>query len=90
MNTRREGSIRFRYLVHCARRRATSGRSCSTAISVFFVTELLAVDEIPHRAVVNLQASLGEFSHQPAQGEIRLPASLQQPVAVGPEIFFGL
>jgi hypothetical protein len=32
----------------------------------FFVTELLSVDELPHRAVVDLEATLGEFGHQPA------------------------
>ena len=48
------------------------------------MTELLGVDELPHRAVIDLQAPLGEFSHQPAQGEIRLPAPLYQPIAVRP------
>src|SRR5260221_7289459 len=84
MNTSREGSIRSRYLVHCARRRATSGRSCSAAISVFFMTELLGVNEIPHRVVIDVQATLGEFRHQPTQSEIRLPAWLHQPIAVRP------
>src|SRR5580704_879772 len=83
MNTRREGSIRSRYLVHCARRRATSGRSCSVAISVFFITELLSVDELPHRAVIDLEAALSELSHQPAHGKI-FPAALHQPFAVQP------
>ena len=35
-NTRRDGSIRPWCFAHCARRRATSGRSRSAAISVFF------------------------------------------------------
>jgi hypothetical protein len=48
------------------------------------MTKLLGVDEIPHRAVIDLQAALGEFGHQPAQGEIRLPAPLHQPIAVRP------
>src|ERR1700691_4857701 len=84
MNTSRVGSIRSLYLAHCARRRATSGRSCSAAISVFFVSELLSVDELPHRAVIDLEATLGEFGHQPAHGKIRLPAPLHQPIAVRP------
>jgi hypothetical protein len=40
------------------------------------------VDEVPYRAIVDLQATLGEFSHQPAQGKIRLPAPLHQPIAM--------
>src|ERR1700704_4895823 len=82
MNTRREGSIRSRYLVHCAaggRHRDGPARRQSAS---FFVTELLGVDEFPHRAVIHLQATLGEFSHQPAQGEIRLPAPLHQPITM--------
>jgi hypothetical protein len=48
------------------------------------MTELLGVNEIPHRAVIDVQATLGEFGHQPTQGEIRLPAPLHQPIAVRP------
>jgi hypothetical protein len=48
------------------------------------MTELLGVNKLPHRAVIDLQAPLGEFRHQPAQGEICLPAPLQQPIAVRP------
>ena len=36
MKTSRAGSIRLRYLHHCARRRTMSRRLCSAAISVFF------------------------------------------------------
>lgn len=36
IKTSRAGSIRLRYLRHCARRRARSGKLCSTAISVFY------------------------------------------------------
>src|SRR5437660_4922291 len=46
------------------------------------MTELLGVDEVPHRPVIDLQAAFGEFGHQPAQGEIRLPASLHQPITM--------
>jgi hypothetical protein len=42
------------------------------------------VDELPHRAIIDLQPAPGEFGHQPAQGEIRLPATLHQPIAVRP------
>ena len=48
------------------------------------MTELLGMDEIPHRAVIDIQATLGKFGHQPTQGEIRLPAPLHQPIAVRP------
>jgi hypothetical protein len=36
------------------------------------------VDELPHRAVIDLEAALSELSHQPAYGKI-LPAPLHQP-----------
>src|SRR6202021_2001362 len=49
----------------------------------FFVTELLSVDEFPHRAVIDLEATLSEFAHQPAHGKI-LPAPLHQPFAMRP------
>ena len=84
MNTSRVRSIRSRYLVHCARRRATSGRSCSAEISVFFVTKLLGVDELPHRAIVDLEATLSVFGYQPAHSKICLSAALHQPVAMRP------
>jgi len=48
------------------------------------MTELLGVNEIPHRVVIDVQATLGEFRHQPTQSEIRLPAPLHQPIAVRP------
>ena len=40
------------------------------------------VDELPHRTVIDLQSALGKFRDQPAQGEVRLPAPVHQPVAV--------
>src|SRR3954452_8576612 len=82
MKTRRAGSTSRCRAAHCARRRATSGRSCSAAISVFFVTELLGVDELPDRAVVDLEVALGELGHEPAQGEVALAAAPDQPVAM--------
>jgi branched-chain amino acid transport system permease protein len=78
MNTRRPGSIWSCRFFHCARLRATSGRSRSLATTLFFETELLRVDEIPHRAIVDLEPALGEFRHQPAQREGPLPNALGQ------------
>ncbi len=46
------------------------------------MTELLGVHELPHRTVIDLQAALRQFGYQPAQCEVRFPASLHQPVAV--------
>src|SRR5437763_1273300 len=69
-------------LIHCARRRATSGRSRSPATTLFFKAELLVVDKSPDRAVVNLQTALGELAHQPEQGEVLLLDPCQQPSAV--------
>src|SRR6266852_2551893 len=79
MKTRRAGSTRSWYLVHCARRRATSGRSRSPATTVFFEAQLLGVDEAPDRPVIDLETTLGQFGHQPAQGKVFLPRPLQQP-----------
>src|SRR6266404_6545195 len=82
MKTRRAGSTRSWYLIHCARRRATSGRSRSPATTLFFEAQPLVVDKGPDRAVVNLQTALGEFAHQPEQGEVLLLDPRQQPYAV--------
>ena len=41
------------------------------------------MDELPHRAVIDLEATLSEFGHQPSHGKI-LPAPLHQPFAVRP------
>jgi hypothetical protein len=38
------------------------------------------VNELPHRAVIDLQAAPGQFGHQAAQREILLPAPLHQPI----------
>jgi hypothetical protein len=40
--------------------------------------------------VDDLQPALAELGHQPAQGEVLLPAVLNQPARCTPEIFFGL
>jgi hypothetical protein len=44
------------------------------------MTELLGVDELPDRPVVDLQAALGQLGDQPTQGEVLAPAALQQPL----------
>src|SRR6266852_8542383 len=82
MKTRRAGSTRSWYLIHCVRRRATSGRSRSPATTLFFEAQLLVVHEGPDRPVVHLQPALGEFGHQPEQGEVLFPNPGQQPRAV--------
>src|SRR5262245_63771639 len=54
MKTRRVGSIRPWYFFHCARRRATSGRSCSLACRLFFEADALVLEEVPDRVVADL------------------------------------
>src|SRR5258708_8921926 len=66
-------------LPHCARRRATSGRSRSLATTVFFEAQLLGMDEVPDRPIIDLEAALGEFGDQPAHGEVPCLCALQQP-----------
>ena len=78
MNTRRLGSIPLWRFVHWARRRATSGRSRSLATTVFFEAELLGVNEIPHRPIIDLEAALSQFSHQAAQSEGAVPDTPRQ------------
>jgi hypothetical protein len=48
---------------------------------LFFEAELLGVDELPNRTVVDLQSALSEFDDQATQGEISL-GSLQHPDTV--------
>src|SRR3984893_18003749 len=48
-------------------------------MTLFFEAELLGVDEVPHRSVVDLKAALGELSDQPPQGEVLLLGPSQQP-----------
>src|SRR5712692_8519648 len=79
MKTRRTGSIRLWRAVHCARRRATSGRSCSLASTVFFEAQPLGVDEVPDRAIIDLETPRGELDHKPAQGEGPLSNPFPQP-----------
>src|SRR5262249_52979094 len=48
----------------------------------FFVTQLLFVDERPDHPVVHAQAPLGQLADQTAQGELAIPAAMQQPIPV--------
>jgi hypothetical protein len=82
MKTKRLGSILLRRSAHCARRRATSGRSRSLATTVFFEAEPLGVNEIPHRAVVDVKAALGELGDQSAQSERAFPDAPRQKQSV--------
>jgi len=47
-------------------------------MTVFFEAELLGVNEVPHRSVVDLEAALGKFSRQPAQGKLSFPDPLHE------------
>jgi hypothetical protein len=40
------------------------------------------MNELPDRPVVDLQVPLGQFDDQATQGEVPLPATLEQPVPV--------
>src|SRR5262245_2910042 len=83
MNTRREGSSRPWYFFHCARRRATSGRSCSLACTLFFEADAFVLKEVPHRVATHLETALGQFSRQCPQRDVRLIGhSCQQPFAL--------
>ena len=54
------------------RRLATSGRSRSPATTLFFEAELLGMDELPYRTIINLQPAPRELGDQAAQGEVAL------------------
>jgi hypothetical protein len=62
--------------------RATSGRSCSLAATVFFETQAFGVDEAPHRPVIDLDAAFGKLGDKAAQGEVRPDDPVQKPAAV--------
>src|ERR1700730_7884728 len=44
----------------------------------FFKAELLGVNKVPHRSIVDLEAALAKFSHQTAQGELSVPDPLRE------------
>src|SRR5712692_6883738 len=59
-----------------------SGRSRSLAATLFFEAQLLGVDEVPDRAIIDLQSALGEFGDEPAQGEVPILGPQYEPSAV--------
>src|SRR6266478_6440037 len=61
-----------------------SGRSRSLATTLFFEAQILSMDELPDRPIVDLQPALGEFGDKPTQGEVPCPGALQQPITVLP------
>src|SRR5437763_1037070 len=60
MKTRREGSSRPWYFFHCARRLATSGRSCSLACRLFFEADPFVLEKMPDRKMTDLDPPRGE------------------------------
>jgi hypothetical protein len=71
MKTRRRGSSRPWYFFHCARRRATSARSCSVANSVFFEAHPRGMHDPPHRAVARHHAARAQLHNQRPQRHVR-------------------
>src|SRR5271154_43894 len=74
MKTRRSGAIRSCRSFHRVLRRATSGRSRSLATTLFFEAELLGVDEVPDRSVVDLETATGEFRDKTSQRKRVVPS----------------
>jgi hypothetical protein len=72
MNTSRAGSSFFWYFFHWARRRATSGRSCSLARRLFFEADPVAAEEAPERAAAGGDALLGSQGVNLVKRQIRL------------------
>src|SRR6266542_1043330 len=46
---------------------------------LFFEAQLLAMDEVPDRAIIDFETAVGQFGDKPAQGEVAFPDPLQQP-----------
>src|SRR6476619_289633 len=59
-----------------------SGRSRSLATMLFFEAQLLGMDEVPDRAIIDLKAPLGKLGNQPTYCEVLLPDPLQKPLAM--------
>src|SRR3982074_74428 len=72
MKTRRLGSSRNWIFFHKVRRRATSGRSCSLAKTVFFEADPLAAQKTPQSVTGHGDAALAQFGKKRMQGQIRL------------------
>src|SRR2546423_6083113 len=71
--------MRFVFLSHCPRRCATSGRSRSLATTVFFEAQLLGMNEVPDRPIIDLDAALGKFDYKTTPGQATYLGALQQP-----------
>src|SRR5215510_12956455 len=83
MKTKRLGSIRSWYFFHCARRRATSGRSCSAACRLFFERHILGTEEVPDRFATHLDVAPRQFGAHPSQGQVRCGRDpRQKPIAL--------
>src|SRR5215813_5852501 len=59
-----------------------SGRSRSLATRVFFEAQFLGMEEVPHRPIIDLKATLGELGDEPTYGEVFPIDPLQKPDAV--------
>ena len=54
----------------------------------FFEAQLLGVNEVPHRVVVDLETAIGKLSHQPTQRKVLLLGPCQEPGAMlAPDLF---
>jgi len=49
---------------------------------LFFEAQLLGMDEVPDRAIIDLKAPLGKLGNQPTYCEVLLPDPLQKPLAM--------
>jgi hypothetical protein len=67
-----------------------SGRSRSLAATLFFEAQLFGMDEVPDRPIIDLQAALGEFGDEPAQGEVPILGRCNSQARCSPAIAFGL
>jgi hypothetical protein len=65
MKTSRLGSMCPRRVVHRLRLRATSGRFCALASTVFFEAEAFAADKCPDGAVVDPRPAPGKLATRP-------------------------
>ena len=55
-----------------------------------FEAQLLGMDEVPDRAIIDLEATLGEFRYQPTDCEVLLRTRCTSHSRCSPEIAFGL
>src|SRR5215216_272931 len=56
-----------------------SGRSRSLATTLFFETQLLGMDEVPNRSIVDLEAPLGKLPDEPTQREVSFLHPVKKP-----------